>query len=125
MSKLFDKFFDSYRIKDDTVHNLFYIGRSPIGTIELYPSDKNPFIDGHGIVRVFDNGELYCDEHIANFLNYTDSHKEFMEYCFDIWKKRTNKKIFPKLIILQSGDQSKMDEMRPYLDSSLKTYFVQ
>jgi hypothetical protein len=122
VSKLFHTFFDSYRVKEDT--KVFYIGRSPIGTIELYPSEINPFMEEYGYVRVYDNGELFCDENLGKLLTYTDSHKEFMEYCFDIWKHRTNQKIYPKFIILSSGDNSRMDEMRPYLDSSLTTYLV-
>lgn len=123
MSKLFQNFFDSYRVKDGEPR-VVHIGRNAIGSIEFFPSDTNPFMDGYGYVRVYDNGELFCDENLGKLLTYTDSHKEFMEYCFDIWKHRTNKKIYPKLIILSSGDNSRMDEMRPYLDSSLTTYLV-
>jgi hypothetical protein len=123
MSKLFYRFFDSYRVKDDAP-TIVHIGRNSIGSIEFYPSDTNPFMDGYGYVRVYDNGELFCDENLAKLILYTDSHKEFMEYCFDIWKNRTNKKIYPKFIILSSGDRSVMDEMRPYLDSSLETHLV-
>jgi hypothetical protein len=123
MSKLFHTFFDSYRVRDHAPTTI-HIGRNHIGSIEFYPSDTNPFMEDYGYVRVYDNGELFCDEHLAKLLTYTDSHKQFMEYCFEIWKNKTNKKIFPKMIILSRGDESKMDEMRPYLDSSLETHLV-
>ncbi len=88
MSKLFHRFFDSYRVKDEGP-TIVHIGRNNIGSITLFPSDTNPFIDGHGYVTVYDNGELYCDEHLAKLITYTDSHNEFMEFCFDLWKNKT------------------------------------
>ena len=91
MNKLFHRFFDSYRVKDEGP-TIVHIGRNNIGSITLFPSDTNPFIDGHGYVTVYDNGELYCDEHLAKLITYTDSHNEFMEFCFDLWKNKTNKK---------------------------------
>lgn len=123
MSKLFHRFFDSYRVRDDepTIVN---VGRNHIGSITLFPSDTNPFIDGHGYVRVYDNGELYCDEDLAKLITYTDSHNEFMEFCFDLWKNKTNKKIYPKCIILERGGMETMDERIRYKDYEPKNYLV-
>lgn len=123
MSKLFHRFFNSYRVRIGTPSRLM-IGRQELGAIVFFPSDDNACMDDYGEVRVYDNGELYCMENIAKFLAYTDSHKEFMEYCFEIWKNATNQKIYPKLIIMSWGDRSIMDEMRPYLDSSPETHLV-
>ena len=124
MSKLFHNFFDSYRVRDDAP-NTVQIGRRHIGNIEFYPSDKNPFIDGYGYVRVFDNGELYCDEHLAKLITYTDSHNEFMEFCFDLWKNKTNKKIYPNCIIMAGDDRNIMAERRAYRDYEPKNYLVE
>ena len=122
MSKLFHTFFDSFRVKDDVptiVHTLF------IGYIELYPSDTNPFMEEYGYVRVYDNGELFCDEHLAQLITYTDSHNEFMEFCFNLWKNKTNKKIYPNCIILASGELTIMNERRSYRDFLPKNYLVE
>ena len=96
MFKIFHRLFDSWRVKDETPQ-IVHIGRNAIGVIEFYPSQVNPFIEGHGYVRVYDNGELFCDEHLAKLLTYTDLHSEFMEFCFDLWKNKTNQKIYHSL----------------------------
>ena len=124
MSKLFHRFFDSYRVKDEGP-TIVHIGRNNIGSITLFPSDTNPFIDGHGYVTVYDNGELYCDESLAELIKYTDSAKEFMDFCFDLWKKRTNQRIFPNCIILGSDDRSIKEQVVQYRDSFPKDYFVE
>lgn len=124
MSKLFHRFFDSYRVNDEEP-TIVQIGRNSIGSITLFPSDTNPFIDGHGYVRVYDNGELYCDEHLAKLLTYTDSHNEFMEFCFDLWKNKTNKKIFPNCIIMASDDRNIMMERIAYRNYEPKNYLVE
>ena len=124
MSKLFHTFFDSFRVKDD-VPTIVHIGRNAIGYIELYPSDTNPFMEEYGYVRVYDNGELFCDEHLAKLLTYTDSHSEFMEFCFDLWKNKTNQKIYPNYIILSGGGMETMDERRAYRDFEPNNYLVE
>ena len=124
MSKLFHNFFDSWRVKDN-VPTTVYIGRNHIGSIEFFPSDTNPFMEDYGYVRVYDNGELYCDEHLAKLLTYTDSHNEFMEFCFDLWKNKTNKKIYPNCIILAGRERTMMDERRAYRDFLPKNYLVE
>ena len=93
MSKLFHSFFDSFRVKNESP-TIVHIGRNVIGSIEFYPSDTNPFMEEYGYVRVYDNGELFCDEHLAKLITYTDLHSEFMEFCFDLWKNKTNQKIY-------------------------------
>lgn len=124
MNSLFHAFFDSYRIKDEGP-KIVQIGRNAIGIIEFYPSDRNPFMDGYGCVRVYDNGELYCDENLAKLLKYTDSAKEFMDFCFEMWKYKTNQRVFPNCIILSSGEHSIKDELILYRDSSPKDYLVE
>ena len=124
MSKLFHTFFDSYRVKD-AEPKVVHIGRNAIGSIELYPSEINPFMEDYGYVRVYDNGELFCDEHLAKLLTYTDLHSEFMEFCLDLWKNKTNQKIYPNCIILASGKLEKMDERRAYRDYEPKNYLVE
>jgi RNA recognition motif-containing protein len=74
---------------------------------------------------VYDNGELYCDEHLAKLITYTDSHNEFMEFCFDLWKNKTNKKIYPNCIIMASDDRNIMSERRAYRDYEPKNYLVE
>ena len=124
MSKLFHSFFDSYRVKDNGP-TIVHIGRNAIGSIEFYPSDTNPFMEGYGYVRVYDNGEIFCDEHLAKLITYTDTHNEFMEFCLDLWKNKTNQKIYPNCIILASGKLEKMDERRAYRDYEPKNYLVE
>ena len=124
MSKLFHSFFDSYRVKDKEP-TIVHIGRNAIGGIEFYPSDTNPFMEDYGYVRVYDNGELFCDEHLAKLITYTDSHNEFMEFCLDLWKNKTNKKIYPNCLILASGGMETMDERRAYRDFEPKNYLVE
>ena len=124
MSKLFHTFFDSFRVKGD-VSTIVHIGRNAIGVIEFYPSDTNPFMEEYGYVRVYDNGELFCDEDLAKLITYTDSHNEFMEFCFDLWKNKTNKKIYPNCIILSSGERTIMDERRAYRDFLPINYLVE
>jgi hypothetical protein len=124
MSKLFHTFFDSFRVKGD-VSTIVHIGRNAIGVIEFYPSDTNPFMEEYGYVRVYDNGELFCDEHLAKLITYTDSHNEFMEFCFNLWKNKTNKKIYPNCIILSSGERTIMDERRAYRDFLPINYLVE
>ena len=124
MSKLFHNFFDYYRVKD-SVTNVVHIGSRHIGTIEFYPSGKNPFIEGHGHVHIYDNGDIFCDEHLVKLVTYTDSHKEFMEFCLDLWKNKTNQKIYPNNIILSSGGHNIMDERRSYRDFEPKNYLVE
>ena len=124
MSKLFHTFFDSFRVKDE-LPKVVHIGRNAIGAIELYPSDTNPFMDGYGYVRVYDNGELFCDENLAKLITYTDSHNEFMEFCFDLWKNKTNKKIYPNCIILERGGMETMDERIRYRDFLPINYLVE
>jgi len=55
MFKIFHRLFDSWRVKDETPQ-IVHIGRNAIGVIEFYPSQVNPFIEGYGYVRVYDNG---------------------------------------------------------------------
>jgi hypothetical protein len=124
MSKLFHTFFDSYRVKDE-VPNVVQIGKRHIGVIEFYPSDTNPFMEGYGYVRVYDNGEIFCDEDLAKLITYTDTHNEFMEFCLDLWKNKTNQKIYPNCIILASGERTMMDERRAYRDYEPKNYLVE
>ena len=123
MSKLFHNFFDTWRVRDDepTIVN---IGRNHIGSIVLYPSETNPFMEDYGYVRVYDNGELYCDEHLAKLITYTDSHNEFMEFCLELWKNKTNQKIYPNCIILRSDERNIMEERRAYRDFEPKNYLV-
>jgi hypothetical protein len=123
MSNLFHSFFDSYRVKDD-VPNVVTIGKRHIGVIEFYPSDTNPFMEHYGYVRVYDNGEIFCDEYLAKLITYTDSHNEFMEFCLDLWKRKTNQKIYPNCIIL-AGEIGIMDERRAYRDFEPKNYLVE
>ena len=124
MSKLFHNFFDSYRVKDDAP-TVVHIGRNAIGSIEFYPSDTNPFMEDYGYVRVYDNGEIFCDEHLAKLITYTDTHNEFMEFCLDLWKNKTNQKIYPNCLILASGGMETMDERRAYRDFEPKNYLVE
>jgi hypothetical protein len=124
MSKLFHSFFDSYRVKNE-YPTIVYIGRNAIGSIEFYPSDTNPFMEEYGYVRVYDNGELFCDEHLAKLLTYTDLHSEFMEFCFDLWKKKTNQKIYPNCIILSGLSNQTMDERIRYRDFLPVNYLVE
>jgi hypothetical protein len=124
MFKLFHTFFDSYRVKDDAP-TVVHIGRNAIGSIEFYPSDTNPFMEDYGYVRVYDNGEIFCDEHLAKLITYTDSHNEFMEFCLDLWKNKTNQKIYPNCIILSSSERTMMDERRAYRDYEPKNYLVE
>lgn len=124
MFKLFHIFFDSFRVKNETP-TIVHIGRNTIGSIEFYPSDTNPFMDGYGYVRVYDNGELFVDEHLAKLITYTDSHHEFMEFCFDLWKKQTNQKIYPNCVILSSGERTIMDERISYRDFLPINYLVE
>jgi len=75
MFKIFHRLFDSWRVKDETPQ-IVHIGRNAIGVIEFYPSQVNPFIEGYGYVRVYDNGEsehtLYERRHYRDYdpLNY-------------------------------------------------------
>lgn len=82
-------------------------------------------MDGHGYVRIYDNGELYCDESLAELIKYTDSAKEFMDFCFDLWKKRTNQRIFPNCVILGNDDKRVREQVVQYRDSFPKDYFVE
>ena len=124
MSKLFHTFFDSYRVKNEGP-TIVHIDRNAIGSIELYPSEINPFMEEYGYVRVYDNGELFCDEHLAKLLTYTDSHSEFMEFCFDLWKNKTNQKIYPNYLILASGELTIVNERRAYKDFEPNNYLVE
>ena len=124
MFKIFHRLFDSWRVKDD-VSNIVHIGKRYIGSIEFFPSDKNPFMEDYGYVRVYDNGELFVDEHLAKLITYTDSHSEFMEFCFDLWKKKTNQKIYPNCLILASGELTIMNERRAYRDFLPTNYLVE
>ena len=124
MSKLFHTFFDSFRVKNESP-TIVHIGRNTIGSIEFFPSDKNPFMEDYGYVRVYDNGELFCDEHLAKLITYTDSHSEFMEFCFDLWKKKTNQKIYPNCVIMDSGIKGMMDERIKYRDFLPTNYLVE
>ena len=124
MSKLFHSFFDSFRVKNETP-TIVHIGRNAIGSIELYPSETNPFMEDYGYVRVYDNGELFVDEHLAKLITYTDSHSEFMEFCFDLWKKKTNQKIYPNCVIMDSGIKGMMDERIRYRDFLPINYIVE
>ena len=54
MYKLFHIFFDSWRVKNDE-ETVYHIGRNKIGSIQLFPSDTNPFMEDYGYVRVYDN----------------------------------------------------------------------
>jgi len=124
MSKLFHNFFDSFRVKNEAP-TIVHIGRNTIGSIEFFPSDKNPFMEGYGYVRVYDNGELFVDEHLAKLITYTDSHSEFMEFCFDLWKKKTNQKIYPNCVIMDSGIKGMMNERINYRDFLPTNYLVE
>ena len=124
MSKLFHNFFDSFRVKNETP-TIVHVGRNAIGSIEFYPSDTNPFMEEYGYVRVYDNGELFCDEHLAKLITYTDSHSEFMEFCFDLWKNKTNQKIYPNCIILSGVSNQTMDERIRYRDCLPVNYLVE
>ena len=62
MFKIFHRLFDSWRVKDETPQ-IVHIGRNAIGGIEFYPSDTNPFMEGYGYVRVYDNGEISDELH--------------------------------------------------------------
>ena len=124
MSKLFHSFFDSYRVKDNGP-TIVHIGRNAIGSIEFYPSDTNPFMEGYGYVRVYDNGEIFCDEHLAKLITYTDTHNEFMEFCLDLWKNKTNQKIYPNCLILASGELTIMNERIRYRDFEPINYLVE
>jgi len=124
MKKLFHSFFDSYRVKNEGPI-IIHIGRNAIGSIELYPSETNPFMEDYGYVRVYDNGELFCDEHLAKLLTYTDLHSEFMEFCFDLWKNKTNQKIYPNCIILSGVNNQTMDERIKYRDFLPVNYLVE
>lgn len=121
---IFHRFFDTWRVKDNE-ETIIHIGRNKIGSIQLFPSDTNPFMEDYGYVRVYDNGELYCDENLAKLIMYTDSYNEFMEFCLDLWKYKTNQKIYPNCIILASGNLEKMDERRAYRDFGQKNYLVE
>ena len=124
MKKLFHSFFDSFRVKNETP-TIVHIGRNAIGSIEFYPSDTNPFMEDYGYVRVYDNGELFCDEHLAKMLTYTDLHSEFMEFCFDLWKNETNQKIYPNCVILSGVSNQTMDERIRYRDFLPVNYLVE
>jgi len=124
MSKMFHHFFDSWRVKNE-MPTIVHIGRNAIGSIEFYPSEKNLFMDGYGYVRVYDNGEIFCDEHLAKLITYTDSHSEFMEFCFDLWKNKTNQKIYPNCIILSGVSNQTMDERIRYRDFLPVNYLVE
>jgi len=124
MSKLFHSFFDSFWVKNEAP-TIVHIGRNSIGSIEFFPSDKNPFMEDYGYVRVYDNGELFVDEHLAKLITYTDSHSDFMEFCFDLWKKKTNQKIYPNCVIMDSGIKGMMDERISYRDFLPTNYLVE
>ena len=124
MKSIFHTFFDSFRVKDGETQ-IYRLGRNAIGSIEFFPSDINPFMEGYGYVRVYDNGELFCDENLAKLITYTDSHNEFMDFCFELWKNRTNQKIYPNCIILSSGTHERTNEMISYRDFKTKNYLVE
>lgn len=119
--KLFYTFFDSFRVKNEAP-TIVHIGRNNIGSIEFFPSDTNPFMDNYGHVRVYDNGELFCDEDLAKLITYTDSHRDFMEFCFYLWQNKTNQKIFPNCIIV--GEVAGWDQRIAYRNFDLETFIV-
>jgi hypothetical protein len=123
MFKIFHRLFDSWRVKDD-VSNIVHIGKRHIGVIEFYPSERNPFMERYGHVRVYDNGELFVDEYLVKLITYTDSHREFMEFCFYLWKNKTNQKIYPNCIIL-SCEVVGWSERIAYRDFSNINYLVE
>lgn len=124
MKSIFHRFFDTWRVSD-SVPTVVFIGKNHIGTICLYPSESNPFIEDYGYVRIFDNGEVWCDENLAKLVKYTDSYNEFMEFCLDIWKIKTNQKIYPNCIILASSERHLVDERISYRDFEPKNYLVE
>ncbi len=122
MFKLFHRFFDSYRVREKT-YKVVYMGKNEVGVIDFYPSDDNPFMDDRGEVRIYDNGDIWCDESLATMIRYTDSYKEFMDFCMDIWLNKTNQKIYPNCLKL--GGLSNFDQVIPYRDSKPKDYLVE
>jgi hypothetical protein len=103
---------------------IVHIGRNAIGSIEFYPSKKNLFMENYGYVRVYDNGELFVDEHLAKLITYTDSHREFMDFCFNLWKNKTNQKIFPNCIV-SSCEIAEWDQRIAYRNFSDSNFLVQ
>jgi hypothetical protein len=81
-------------------------------------------MENYGYVRVYDNGELFVDEHLAKLITYTDSYREFMEFCFDLWKNKTNQRIFPNCIIL-SCEIAGWDQRIAYRNFSDSNFLVQ
>lgn len=122
MFKLFHRFFDSYRVREKT-YKVVYIGKNEVGVIDFYPSYDNPFMDNRGEVRLYDNGDIWCDEFLATMLKYTDSYKEFMDFCMNIWLNKTNQKIYPNCLKL--GSSANFDQVIPYRDSKPKDYLVE
>ena len=122
MYKLLHRFFDSYRVREKT-NKVVYIGKNEVGVIDFYPSDDNPFMDDRGEVRLYDNGDIWCDEFLATMLKYTGTYKEFMDFCMDIWKNKTNQKIYPNYLKL--GGFGNFDQSIPYRDSKPKDYLVE
>lgn len=127
--KLFYTFFDSFRVIAD-LPSVVHIGKNHIGLIEFYPSVTNPFMEKYGYVRVYDNGELFVDEYLAKLITYTDSHREFMEFCFYLWQNKTNQKIFPNYIIVgcevAGWDQriAYWDQRIAYRNFDIETFIV-
>jgi hypothetical protein len=124
MSEMFNEFFDYWTVKIDCPPVVF-IGKNFIGSILFYPSKRNLFIENNSYVRIYDNGELSCDEDIAKLITYTDAPNEFMDFCLNIWKNKTNKKLYPNCIVIANGDYHRYNTLIPYRDGRITNYLVE
>lgn len=82
---LIDVYFTSYEIIESP--KIIGLTANKIGQINFYPNSRNIFFEQTEkptIVFLYDDYSISCEEKMIDFISFTNSESEFVEYCFEI-----------------------------------------
>lgn len=85
---LIDIYFNSYEIIESP--KIIGLNATKIGQINFYPNNRNIFFEQTEkptIVFLYDDYSISCDEKMIEFISYTNSESEFVQYCFEVSNK--------------------------------------
>jgi hypothetical protein len=56
-------------------------------------------------VKIYDNGDMVCDDKMSKLVDYLNIHNEFMDYCLNLYEKKTRVRILPLYLTMYGEDK--------------------
>jgi hypothetical protein len=106
MDKILKRFFDFSKIEIKLIRNTgIKMYRECVGILHFYPTEVNLFMEDVNKVKIYDNGDMVCDDKMSKLVDYLNIHNEFMDYCLNLYEKKTRVRILPLYLTMYGEDK--------------------